>query len=98
MFDHEGPAVVNAMHDITIGVFEHPDITSPMDVDQRLAYMQRILIGAALKKYKVVLVECKKLEHDLVGDSWDLGNLKELSTDNFWTWANKYGIGYDGDT
>ena len=83
MFDHEGPAVVNAMHDITIGVFEHLDITSPMDVDQRLAYMQRILIGAALKKYKVVLLECKHSEKDLKGYKWYLGELKELSTDDF---------------
>ena len=32
-----------------------------------------------------------------MGDSWDLGALKELSTDNFWTWSKKYEIGYDGD-
>ena len=86
------------MREITSRVFDHLDITSPMDVYQRVVYTKRTLRGDALKKYKVVLVECKKLEHDLVGDSWDLGNLKELSTDNFWTWANKYGIGYDGDT
>ena len=34
---------------------------------------------------------------DLAGDKWDLGTLKELSTDDFWAWAKKYGIGYDGD-
>ena len=41
--------VINAMRDLTIGVFEHLDIISPTDVGKRLAYMQRILKGSALK-------------------------------------------------
>ena len=68
-----------------------------MDVDQRVAYMQRILGVAALKNYKAVLVECNQSVKDPIGDSWDLGALKELSTDNFCTCAKKYGIGFDGD-
>ena len=85
------------MHEITSGVFAHLDITYPMDVDQRVAYMQRILREAAIKKYKAVLLECKQSENDLAGDGWTLGNLKELSTDEFLTWAKSNGIGYDGD-
>ena len=38
-FDQEEPVVINAMRDLTVGVFEHLDITSPMDVEKRLAYM-----------------------------------------------------------
>ena len=38
------------MYDLTIGVFENLEITSPTDADKRLAYMQRILIRDALKK------------------------------------------------
>ena len=59
--------------------------------------MQRILRGAALKKYKRVMVERKQLAKGLAGDSWNLGKLKELSIDNFLTWANKHGICYEGD-
>ena len=36
MFDHEGPAVVSAMCNLTSGVFEQLDITSFMEVDQRI--------------------------------------------------------------
>ena len=68
-----------------------------MYVEQRAAHAQRILRGAALKKYKAVLLECKNSEKDLVGYSCNLGKLKELSTDEFWTWAKSDGIGYDGD-
>ena len=50
MFDHEGPAVVSAMRNLTSGLFEHIEITSPMEVDQRVAYTQRIQIGVALNK------------------------------------------------
>ena len=68
-----------------------------MDVDQRVAYTNHILRGAALKTHKAVMVECNQSAKDLAGYKWDLGALKELSTDELWTWANKYGIGYDRD-
>ena len=45
--------------------------------------MQRIMRGAALKKYKAVLLECNQLAKDLAGENWTLGDLKELSTDDF---------------
>ena len=48
MFDHEGPAVVSAMHDLTSGVLEHSEINCHMEVEERIAYMQRILRGAEL--------------------------------------------------
>ena len=83
------------MCDVTSGVSEHLDITSPRDVDQRVYYMHRTLIGDAIKKYKAVLFECKNLVKDLAGDSWTLGDLKELSTYNFWTWSKSDVIGYD---
>ena len=38
------------MRDLTVGVFYHLDITSPIAVYKRIAYMLRILRGAALKK------------------------------------------------
>ena len=55
------------MHKITVGVFEHLEITSPIDVDQRVSYTQRILSGAALENNRLVLVECKQLEKELAG-------------------------------
>ena len=47
-FDHKGPVIIDAMRNITTGVVEQLDITSPMFVDKRLANTQRILRGAAL--------------------------------------------------
>ena len=82
---------------LTNGVFEHLDITSRMDVVERLAYMQSILIGAVLKKYKAFLVKHRKSSKELVGDKGNLVALKELSTDNFLTCAKSDGIEYDGD-
>ena len=95
-FDHEVTAVVSAMRNLTAAVFDRLDITSHMDKDQRVAYTQRILRGAALKKYRAVLEECKQSEGGLAGDNWELGKLKGISTENFWDWVKKYGIGYDG--
>ena len=56
MFDHEGPAVGSVMRDLTVGVFDNLEITSPMYVYQRVSYTQSILKGAALKNYIEVVV------------------------------------------
>ena len=94
MFDHEGPTVVSAMRDLTRWLFDNLDITSPMGVDQWVAYTQRILIGAVLKKYKAFLLEFKQLKKDLSGDKWTLGEIKELYTEDLWTRVNSDGIYY----
>ena len=49
-----------------------------MDVDKIIKYMQRILRGTLLKKYKRVLVECKELAKGLSGDQWTLVPKKDL--------------------
>ena len=51
-----------------------------MDTEQRIAYTQRLLIGAALKKYKAVLTNCKDLAKEIAGDKWNLVDVKALST------------------
>ena len=35
---------------------------------------------------------------ELAEDHWNLGNVKEISTERFWTWDKDDGIGNDGDT
>ena len=95
-FDHEEPAVVSAMCNRTSRVFENIDITSPIYVDQRIAYTQIILTGAVLKKYKAVLMECKQSAKDLAGDKWTLGKFKELYTEELWNWEKSDRIVYDG--
>ena len=67
-----------------------------MDVDKRLSYTQHILGGAALKKYREVLVTCRQLEKELAGDEWTLGDLAGLLVEDFWTWAKTDTTGYDG--
>ena len=85
------------MRDIIINrVFEYLDITSPMEADQRIAYMQRILRGVELKKYKAFLMECKQSANDRAGGKWTLGYLKALSTEDLWTWVNSDGLAYNG--
>ena len=68
-FNHKGPDVVRVMRNLTVGVFEHLEITSLIDVYQRISYTQHILWGAALNKYKTILVECKDSEKGLAGVS-----------------------------
>ena len=55
MFDHEGPAVICAIRDLTVGVFKHIEIISYLDIDKRIKYTKHILSGTELKKYKQVI-------------------------------------------
>ena len=97
MFNHEESSVINAVRDLTSTVFEHLEITYIMDVYKRLSYTKLILRVSVIKKYKAVMMECKHPSKDNTGDKWDLGALKELSTDDFCIWAKKYRIWYDGN-
>ena len=95
--DHEGPTVVRTMRDPTSGVFEHLEINFPMEVDQRVAYMRRILRRVALNKYKAVLMESKNSAKDLAGDKCTLGDPKPISTEDFWTWEKSDTLAYGRD-
>ena len=81
MFYHEGPIVINSMRYLTIRVFDHLEITSPMDVKKSLAYTQRILGGAALKKHQEVLVTFRQSVKELAGDDWTLGEMTRLAAE-----------------
>ena len=97
MFDHEEPAVISAMRNLNVGVFEHIKITSPVDLYNILAHMQPILRGAALKKYREVLVTYRQWTKELTGDGLNLGKLAWLSAEAFWTWDKIDTTGYDGN-
>ena len=97
-FNHEGPVVVSTILDLTSGVFDHLQIMSPMDVDQRVAYTQSIMRGALLKKYKAVMLGCKQLAKDIAGEKCTLGELKRLSIDDFWNWSKSDRTYYERDT
>ena len=58
--------------------------------------MQRILKGAALKKYREVLVTYRHSAKELAGDEWTLGEITGLSKKDFWTRANTDTTRYDG--
>ena len=49
-----------------------------------------------IKKHREVLVTCRQLANELVGDEWTLCELAGLSTENLWTWDKTDTTGYDG--
>ena len=50
-FYHEVPAVVNAVREIPVGIFDNLRITSILDVDIRVEYIDHILKLAFIKKF-----------------------------------------------
>ena len=83
--------MLRAMQKLTSRVFEHLYITYTLDVDQMVSYMQRLLRGEALKKYKTVLVDCKETAKGVYGYQWMLCEAKGVTMDHLWTWEKKYG-------
>ena len=88
--------MISGMSNLTVGNFDHLEITSPIDMDKRLAYKQRIIRGSALKKYRELLVTCRQSAKELAGDEWTLGKITGLSAKDFSTWAKTNTTGYDG--
>ena len=74
------------MRDLTSKMFEHLEITSPLDVDQSINYKQRLLRESALNKYKVVLTKCKELAKDISGYQWTLIEAKDITIERLCTW------------
>ena len=95
-FYHKGSVVIIAMCNLTVNVFEHLDITYPMDVNKRIAYIQSILRETAIKKYQEVMVTCTQLLKELAGDECTLRDMTALTAEYFWTWAKMDTTGYVG--
>ena len=55
--------MVNAMCDLTVGIFEHLHIMSKTGVDKRVKYTDHILKGASLNKYRAILLVCKEMKN-----------------------------------
>ena len=83
MFSHEGPAVINSMHDRTVVLFKHLEVTSKLDLNQMIKYMDHILRGLELKKFRQVLLECKKLVKGLAVYQWSMGLAKSVTVEQF---------------
>ena len=77
--------MVSAMRNLNSVVFDHRGITYPMEVEQRVAYMQRIMRGESIEKYKALLMEYKQSENDISEDKRTLGYFKALCTEELWT-------------
>ena len=67
MFNHQEISVNRAMHNHTVGVLEHLEITPNMDIDKWIKYTQSILRGMSLNKYKKVLVVYKESAKGIAG-------------------------------
>ena len=87
--------VINAMRNLTVRVFEHLEIVSPIYKDIMLVCAQLVIRGSALKKYQEVLVTCKQSSKELAGADWTWGDIKGLYTEAFWDWEKTGITGYD---
>ena len=88
--------MVHTMRDLTSGIFEHLEITSPLDIDKRFNYRQRLLRVLALEKYNTVLADYKDPGKGITGDQWTLSAKKGVTKEQLWTWSKQDGINGSG--
>ena len=80
----------------SIGVFEHLETTYPTEADQRIAYTQRILRGAALKKIEGGPDGVQAVGKGSRGRQVDPQRFEALSTDRFCNWYKSDRLGNNG--
>ena len=56
---HYGAKVVLSMKVLNFDIYEHLDLLSTLDLDQRFNYLDSILKGTTCKKFKSVVPRCK---------------------------------------
>ena len=95
-FDHEIPDVINAMHNITVGVFKHLEIASKIYPDQRVNYTERILRVLALHCFQQFLLACKEEYRGLDENVWTLRAAKIVTMEQSWVWDKVGGVYSDG--
>ena len=58
---------------MTVSVFEHLGITTWRGIDQVWMYVEKVLKGTALTKFRNSVLTCKELVRNEYGDQWGLG-------------------------
>ena len=62
--------MIITMRDITVGLCEHLELTSSVELYLSIKYTDRILMNSDLKKYIQVLLVCKDTDRGLAGNKW----------------------------
>ena len=58
---------------IMVRVFEHLGITTWRGIYQRWMYVEQVLKGSALTKFRVSVLACEELVRDESGYQWGIG-------------------------
>ena len=91
-FYYELPVVVNVVHDLTVGVFKHIDITSKLIIYNRIKYIEIILTVTVLNKYRESLLACKETTKEFYGSHWTFGGARYVIIEDFGVWDKKDGL------
>ena len=60
-FDHQGPKVIRVLREITVIVFEHLEITTWKGIDQRWMFIDQVLKGTDLTKFRNSMLTFKEI-------------------------------------
>ena len=90
--------MINTVRDLTVGVFGHLEITSKLDIDLMIKYIERIICVSAVKSYRQFLLACKDIDRGCAGNQCTIGSAKNSSMNHFWNWDKAYCCNYEVDT
>ena len=90
--------MINAMCDLRIGLFQHLEIMSELDLYLRIKYTDQIPTNPAPKKFRQVLLACKDIARGLAGKQCTLREANNETMEQFWAWTKLYSVGSGGYT
>ena len=79
-----------------VGFFEHLDITYSLYVDARVNYIDCILKGVKLTKFKSMLISCKDNTMKESEENWTTGEAKNMLMDVFESFFKEDRLDPDG--
>ena len=69
---------------MTVRIFENLGITTWKCIDKRWMYIDQVLKGPALTKFRNYVLASKDISRDEYGDQWGLGYPEDVCSEDFW--------------
>ena len=82
---------------MTVSIFEHLGITTWKDIYQRWMFIENVLKGQDLTKFRNAMLAFKELFRSENGYHWGLGKPEYMCSDYFWELFKTNGLGYNGE-
>ena len=92
-FDYQGPKVIWVLREMTVSVFEHLGITTWKGIYQRWMFIEQVIKGPDLTKFRKAMLAFKGLVRSESGYQWGIDKPEDVWSYDFWEVCKTNGLG-----